>query len=344
MTARQSASKKIKTSVKRARTKQSRRKTSPRVKKIIVFILVSLLSVGFLGGYALLNKLNKQFASAESSTSLDDSYGTVLFVVLDDLSKETPTIKKLEYSIFDYENKKIYTYSVKPSFEVTLGGKFGTEPVASFMALGALNNEDRIQGGISFVNKALLSLFAFPTDKYVYVSEQEAWSWEGLLKEGSFWPLLLDGRGANTYTNIPLDEAYKLSKFISSLPEDRRVTTDVSASTLSSLDETVREITIGSKMAQEAKSIAVLNATSYEGVASFGARVVNNLGGRVVSIDNSDNKFAEDFIVSDSPEDYSVQLLSKAFGINKIISKDVAKQYVTDNQLYRADILLILGK
>ena len=96
-------------------------------------------------------------------------------------------------------------------------------------------------------------------------------------------------------------------------------------------------------MAKEAKSIVVLNATSLAGVASFGARVVNNLGGRVVSVDNAENKFSEDFIVTDDPNDYSVRLLSGVFGISKVISKDVAKQYVTDNQLHRADILLILG-
>jgi hypothetical protein len=326
------------------RKKQSRRKTNPKVKKILVFVFVFLLTATILGGYLTFNKINKQFASAESTSSLDQSYSSLLLVVVDDFTKDNPAIKKLEYRIYDFDGKKSYTYNVDTDYKVELGGKFGTEPVSNFLALGALNEDDAISGGIKFVNNAVFKLFAFPVDRYVYIDESSAWGWEGLFKYGQFWPLLLEGRGDGSHTNAKLDELYSLSKFIQSLPEDRAVTATLDETLFSGMDEAFREITIGSKFAQEAKSIAVLNATNTSGVASFGARVINNLGGRVVSIDNSDNKFAEDFIVSDDPEDYTVVAMSRAFGISKIINKESAKQYVTDNQLYRADILLILGK
>ena len=322
----------------------ARKKTSPKRKKIIVFIIVSLLSVSFVGGFALFNRLNKQFASAESTSSLDQSYNTLLFVVVDDFSKETPTIKKLEYKVYDLENKKIYSYNVSPAYKAELQGKFGNEPVSNFLALGALNDDNNASGGINFVNDAVFDLFAFPVDKYVYVDEDNAWGWGGLFKDGQFWPLLLGGRGNGAYTNAKLDELYRISNFISGLPEDRIINVDISTASNDSIDDNFREMTIGSKLAKEAKSIVVLNATSLAGVASFAARVVSNLGGRVVSVDNAENKFSEDFIVADDPQDYSVRLLSRVFDIPKIISKEIAKQYVTDNQLYRADILLILGK
>lgn len=329
----------------RKTTRNTRKKTNHKNKKIIVFILVSLLSVGFIGGFAVFNKLNKQFASAESNSSLNQSYSTMLFVVVDDFSKGTPTIKKLQYKVYDLESKRIYSYNVEPSYKVELQGKFGNEPVSNFLALGALNGDGTVTGGFNFVNKAVFDLFAFPVDRYVYVNDDNAWGWEGFFNDGRFLyilgTLLTDQHSNNLYTNVQLDELYKLSRFISGLPEDRIVATEMSANL--NADDNFREMTISSKLAQEAKSIAVLNATPTAGVATFGARVVNNLGGRVVSVDNAENKFSENFIVADNPEDYSVLLLSRVFGISKVISKDSAKQYVTDNQLYRSDILLILG-
>lgn len=331
----------------RITAKNFRKKRNPKNKKIIVFIIISLLSVGLIGGFIFVNRLNKQFVSAESTSSLDQSYSTVLFVVVDDFSKETPTIKKLEYKVYDLENKKIYSYNVNPAYKVELRGKFGNEPVSNFLALGGLNGDGKVTDGINFVNTAVFDLFAFPVDRYVYTTDASSWGWEGLFKDGRFLYVLgtlLTEQHSNVYTNMRLDELYQLSRFISGLPEDRIISTDISTVVNNTADDSFRELTIGSKLAQEAKSIAVLNATSLAGVATFGARVVSNLGGRVVSVDNAENKFSEDFIVSDNPDDYSVLLLSRVFGISKVISKESAKQYVTDNQLYRADILLILGK
>lgn len=332
-----------------SKTKKRNKRVSPvvkSIKKVALVVLVTFVAGVFISGTLAWNSLNAKFADAQSASSLNQSFYTLLYVIVDDIKVDTPVIKEMKYSVIDLEGKRIDTYDIPQNFEFTVP-KFGNVTINKLFALGQLNSTNKLEGGVNFVNAAVFNYFAFPADKYVYVSVDHAAVWNNVFKTGTFIPAMLEliepGANNDLYTNLIPRDLYNLSNFIKGLPEDRFSDSEITNATSVVLDDAFREVSLGGEFAKEAKSIAVLNATDTAGVASFAARVINNMGGRVVAVDNSEEKYSENFIISDEKEGYSTQSLAHAFGITKIIDKASAKQSITDDEIYRADILLILG-
>ena len=108
------------------------------------------------------------------------------------------------------------------------------------------------------------------------------------------------------------------------------------------LDEELLDLTFDSIISREKKSIAILNGTSISGVANYGSRLVNNIGGRVVAVGNTQNDYEKSVIISDDPTTESTQILQKIFKIENIISDFEAGKF-NESEIDRSDITIIFG-
>lgn len=320
------------------------------IARVSVVLLTFLISAIFLGTYSLYKYVNQTFASALSSSDslLENSIPTVTYIVIDDFKNDPPTIKKVSYIIFDKNTKKVTLYDLPVDHNFEIPGKFGSENLSKMFALGGLNSEMSLESGSLTISRAIFKLFGFRSDKYILVSSEHESFFDSLWRSGGFINLLKVGRLTNLedalLTNMNLKEIYNLLSFIDTLPRDRIVDdkAPLCFCDTQNFDDLVRDLTLESEVSLEKKNIAILNGTNYSGLASFGARVVRNIGGRVVAIDNTERFYDNSYIVADDINSKTVEFLSSVFKIDNIIQKEQSHSF-NENEIDRSDVVVIFG-
>lgn len=328
------------------------RSVKKNVHKAIIVSILFVLSLTFLFSYSFYKYLNQNFASALSSTSysiLDDTIPTLSYIVTEDLNADPIVIKKVNFILFDKANNKVSIYNVLVNTDYEIPGKFGRDEFSKLFALGAMNSDNPLESGTKIVNRSLFKLFGFKVDKFVLTDFTHESFFDRLWREGGFINLIslkniysLEG---SLKTDMDLREFYGLLSFVYSLPQDRiidEVNTPKSFNSTQSFDDQMREVTYDSDISNEKKNIAVLNGTNYNGIASFGSRVVSNVGGRIVAVTNTEKFYDKSVIIADDVNSNTVMFLSRVFMIPEIIQKDEARSF-TENEIDRADITIIFG-
>jgi hypothetical protein len=196
----------------------------------------------------------------------------------------------------------------------------------------------------------VLKLFGFKSDKYLVVDSSYETQFNNFIISGNILELI-DGDLFEEYsekvnTNLDIREIYTLSNILGSIPEDRvylKEYINTYSDSSEVIDKEIQEFTISSPMNEEKKSIAVLNGSTNHGVAGFGARVIKNLGGRIVAISNAPAKFQESYMVVDDKSSETVNMISDVFNIEKVISKSQVTELDDTDYIDRADIIVVLG-
>ena len=335
------------------RTRVSSRNKSGLYKAVIAG-LVFTFSVGFLAIYSINRYLNQTFASAYSSseTSKDtflDEITAVSYIVVDDIKADPINVTSVNFYIFDKDSKKITNYVVPLNLKLDAGESFGEEEFSKIFALGQMNAKEPVMGGLSAVNKSLFKLFGLKPSRYILVSVNESDFLESFFNGSSYLKLLgiseITQLKNSLVTNLTLREFYKLIDFRKSLPDDRMSKVAPTADfykDLTQIDDVIKDMTYDSPVAQEKKNIAVLNGTGKAGIALFGSRLVSNLGGRVVAINNTQTTYDKSVVITDDLESETAHVLANIFGISEIISKESARNF-SENEIFRSDITIIIG-
>jgi hypothetical protein len=104
-----------------------------------------------------------------------------------------------------------------------------------------------------------------------------------------------------------------------------------------------------SKIRQEDLTIAVLNSTEHFGLAERVSRIIENIGGRVIEIGNTENsKFpahpADGQVPNSECEIRSKKLLKKSYTVKKLMKIFSCQRGGGDLENYRAEVVLILGE
>jgi hypothetical protein len=328
------------------------RKASKSIKKYGIAFVLFFLSLGFLGTLSLYKYVHQNMASALSPSThsiSDDLYPAISYVVVDSFESEPVMVESVKFILIDKSSNKLVSYEVPLSISVDVPGKYGEEEFSKIFALGGLNSEDKLLGGTSLISRTLFKVFGFKPDKFVLIENKLKSDFDDYWSGGELFSLLdsdhLTSFPQSLKTDLDLKEFLEINKFLNSLPSDRFIEKFLTSSYVENenlLDEEFRDITFESKLSTEKKDIAVLNGTEYSGVASFGARVVRNFGGRIVAIGNSNELHRETILVVDSKESSTVRELSYIFDNPKVIEHSEAPQY-TESEFDRADIVLILG-
>jgi hypothetical protein len=321
--------------------------------RTLLALSLFLFSLVFLGGYFAYQRLNKSFASALDSSSdsysaISDQFPTLVYAVVPDLKSNPLIILDLKYLVFDKSNKKVLAYSIPVEYKFDIAGKYGEEEISKVLALGALNSEHPLEDGTRILKNSILKIFGFKVDKFLLTSSNSRSLFDDLLGNGSFLDLLklkdFMKVGDEFRTDLTLEEFYSLFTFVKSIPNDRLlnkvlVPGDLIDPTI--LDSSFEDIGLDSYISQESKSISVLNGTDISGVASLGARVVKNMGGRVVALGNADKTYSLSVIVADDPNSQTCRFLSRVFNIKNIVNK--TGNYVQEHEVDRSDIVIIMG-
>jgi hypothetical protein len=145
-------------------------------------------------------------------------------------------------------------------------------------------------------------------------------------------------------TSFSLSSFYQTQQFLSSVKEDSFIKKTLSAEDLSSTDDIFEDMTLSSEIAKEKKTIAVLNGTDLSGVATLGSRVIKNMGGRVVAIENALDKgnYPNTVLIVDDMNFKTVSYIKKSFNISTVYTKEESP-FTKESSIDRSDITLILG-
>jgi hypothetical protein len=146
-------------------------------------------------------------------------------------------------------------------------------------------------------------------------------------------------------TNLSLREIFDIYLFTRSLPSDRVFDKEIGVTYLentATLDEELKDLTFDSLLSEEQKSVAILNGSDSPGVAAFGARLVENYGGRVVAIGNAAHAYEKSMIITDDTTSESTRIISNLFAIKEIVLKSEMREF-SETEISRSDITIILG-
>ena len=320
-------------------------------KKAISVLGILSFSLAILFGVFTFNKLNQQFASAQSSSSFDiqgESFYSVAYMIVDDFDEEPVTLSKLYFLIIDKESLRLINYEIPVLAQIDVPGKYSIEPFSNILALGSLNDTDMLLGGANLVNLSILKLFGFPVDRFVLVDHSYEQYLDNLVNGETAFSMLdidLSKFKSSLKTNLTLKEFADLYKFSNSLPYDRIVKKTLTESYIentSLIDDELLDVTFSGNISKENLSIAVLNGTTESGVANFGARVVRNMGGRVVAVGNAYNDHVKSLIIANDPSSNTVRLLAHALNIEDVLSIEDASDYI-ESEISRADMTIIVG-
>jgi len=326
-------------------------------KKVIYRTLIAFslffVSIVFLSSFLMYQRLNSSFALASDYKNTDysvisDQFPTLVYAVVDDLKTNPLIIKDLKYLIFDRSNKKVLVYTIPAEYKFDIAGKYGVEEISKVLALGALNSQNPLEDGSKVLKNSILKIFGFKVDRFLLASKNSRALFDDLLGNGSFLDLLRLRDFLEVHdefkTDLSLEEFYSLFTFVKSIPNDRLIARTLSQNDFEDstvIDSSYEDISLNSYLSSESKSISVLNGTDISGVASLGARVVKNMGGRVVALGNSDRTYSEGVLVCDDLNSETCKFLRRVFNINKVVEK--SENYVQEHEVDRSDIVVILG-
>lgn len=350
-------SKNLERSRKSAKNWKRNMKSSNKSKKYKALLgnylaLFSLFVGSFLlvFGFLTYKKINQSFASAYSPTSFDlrhENLFAIAFVTVDDLKQSDIRIDTAKVHLFDVSSNKHLEFDFDSSLELDVAGRYANEPLEKVLELGTSIHNDDLIAGKNVLNSSLSKKVGFNIDKFIVVDTALAPQLETAIFSGNLdsymnWDVVTN-LNDSMLTDLRLSEFYFIHKLLSTNTFDSDTVIAVSTDTTPEyIDSQIRDLTFDSEIAYEKKSVAVLNGTNHAGVAGFGSRIVENLGGRVVGVDNASQQYEKSQLIVDDKNSKTARALARYFKNIEIIEKSAIDD-MQGSEFVRADIVLILG-
>jgi hypothetical protein len=341
----------------RRSARYKRKSRNNKLKKYLGIFTLFIVFLLFLGFYAFYKQFHQSYISAASATSDNfgdkDFYSVALISTQDEFAQSPLILDKIKILFVSPKHDNFTVYEVPTDFEVDMPGKFGNEKISKSFALGTMGcgtvgeapSEDCFSKGLNYTITNLENLTANKIDRFVLVEPSlNDFSEEILINSNPrkfFNRLEIKSLRKSLKTDMTFSDFLHFYSLIRSYSKK-----DVSHETFNApenFDAFLRELTFDSNLAEEKKSIAVLNGTSVSGLASFGSRVVKNRGGHVVSVDNAVNNYEESYLIASNKEDLTVKYLAAFFGIKNIYNKGELSTVSSETVTERTDVTLILG-
>lgn len=329
--------------------------------KIALAALALLVSIVLIGKTVnLISSLNRSY-SPELGVNKHYALNQELVANVVMLSLQgDQTFKLTVISLHPNENKAIVLNIANETY-LELPKGLGAWPLSSVWRLG---QEEQPPQGASLLKLAVSQLLGLPIDGLI-IFEQSQFNRSAteLLGEWRKNPWLLLTFLKSVKTDLSLTEVMWFLKQATSLRSDRIITLDLAESVITEskllpdssrvlsvdqvkLDLFVREKMSDRRIAQEAATIAIFNATKYQGLASHAARMVTNLGGNVVLISNSTQQLSNSKVLLKEPSNQAHQ--QTATRMSQIFAPSCLQQscLVDDPKIVnsRAQVLIVLGE
>ena len=283
-----------------------------------------VLGVSLVWGTLYLWKFFTQpFASAASSFQNNESWDgktplNLMYLVVSDVSELAPTTHGVGLLTFNPTQGSFSAITVPSTYP----------SLHNLYALGRLS-EDR--DGLRRVRDELADLMGVAINGYVLVGEA------GLAKAGSLFPADGDVKDYITFANLRylptvweigrqnlltdlgVGDILRIFWYIISLRSDNTNVLSLSPEVLQDqvlLDHKITPFLQDEQMVGEHLKIQILNGSGVPGVAAQAARIIKNLGGEVIRVDNYERRdLVKGFLVTDSSGTYTAAQLSKIFNL-----------------------------
>lgn len=327
-------------------SKRRSSKLSKNHKSYLSYILLSgfcLLFFVCLYAYKSFTK-SITFASTSSSTDIKSSeIYTIAYGVVEDISSEDPQeLEKLSLIVVDKTDERVISYTIPLATEVDMPGTFGQESISKTLYFYNLNKSTYFDGH-EYLRATLRNLTGYSIDKYVLVDKDVAEEATELLssKSGASLSNILSLRSKTDLmrTNLSLAEIYEFYSLVATLPVERYMSKTFDFNTI---DKEIYDLTIDSVVSREGKNVSILNGSPLAGVATFGSRVVQNMGSRVVAINNTNALYEQSYLIVDDPNSETVKEIQKAFKFKNVVLK-TQNAVVNEEEVARSDIILVFG-
>jgi hypothetical protein len=311
--------------------------------------ILLILLIGKL--FVVLASLNKPFTEdfkVAKTYTWNGTYSVNVVVKADDLSLIN----------YDPVNSLVTVIKVPDDTQISLPKGYGNYPASSIYELG---EAERPPVGASLIKASFAHLFGLPVDGFILVEKSEKFhTIEEFVEQSRHSPLSVVELVSHIKTDLSPLETFKLFAAINRLRQDKIQYVDIGRTNITEsklLPDTTRVLGIDSihldlfvrqrlkdqSMVADEISIAIFNATDHPGLAQEAARVITNLGGNVISVNNT-SKLLEtsQVIAAKNSKEKSRIRLSQMFAPQCVkggCSSDDDKVISS-----RADITVVLGE
>lgn len=329
-----------------------------------MFLLATVavgLSTALLTGLSLYRFLKAPFTQAAGGGVVSPSWQgkeplSLALVLLEDRNQPTSAVTDLYILQIDPSRQRYGLVNVDVNTEVALPMGFGRSTLAQAYSQG---NFLQIPQGTYFLLQALAKATAVPVQGYL-ITDRVGWEqlgaefghpqpqdlgayfgWDKLRRPRDFF-LVTHGL---LRTNLEVGELGRLILFLRQAPSGNVVSWRWEAGDEEArlrLDERWRQALADLQVLAEGRRVLILNGTDRVGLASFGARVVTNLGGQVLDAGNAAHSFPTSKLVAYDPYCYTVRVLAEKLGITEVETY-LESRHGEEPGVARADITVILG-
>lgn len=309
---------------------ESRNKKNKKIKLALSVLLIVAVTI-FAGNiFKLVSSLFKPFNNSFDQRSYRWDGGSNLYLAArNDADKEN-----ISLIVFSPGDGKLSIVNIPSQTYVEVPGGYGSWQIRSIFDLG-----EKDRKGSAFLKSSLSDFFGLPIEGYI----------EFNILQVKNNPLNLLASKGNMRTDLTVLELIRLFFGLKGVRADKIVEFDLKS--LGGLEEksladgsnvyvanTRLDIFTSENLAdpdirKEQLSIAVLNGTSFPGLAQKYSRMISNLGGNVIIADNSETQFKNSFVFGE--ESKTKKKLLQIFGskYDKIEQPDS-----------RAQVTVVLGE
>lgn len=287
---------------------------------------------GLFAGTSLYGNYSKANSNDNKNTRIDfeKSNISILVAKLEDLNDDLSLVNDIYLININLDNNTFGVFDIDTTQQLKYAENLGNGDLEKLNAITYVENEDFSD----ILEQTILINYSINVDKFILIDEKFDESLDIYL-DGNLYDVskikninkvrkMLIEISANSVSDIVSVDIIKLYNFFRNVDEKHYKTQAISDK--KTLMKKWRSYnSISSDIQTEQVKVFIANASmnpKIPGLASWGEKVVANVGGSVMHIDNSFLELDESVIITESLELNTYKLLAKQFGINNVILKD----------------------
>lgn len=268
--------------------KRIRGQKTKRIHRFVFFSLFFIFLI-FLGGmsYKISGLLRRSVWGGQNQLNL----------VFDPAITGQPVL----VAFFNPNEKSLNILSIPTGTLIEAVGGYGPYRVESLFGLGELDG----RGG-EVLTTSLQEYLGVPIDAYASMQSAKRKVQSAKEAKDSILGVFSSFLKNEGKTNLTKWDLVRLWWKTNNIPEDKIKIVDLA-------EQPINGLAVDEKIRQEDLAIAVLNATDQPGLATKRARLVENIGGRVIGIGDKENEKCQIRSEKKFKNSYTVKRLSKIF-------------------------------
>ena len=323
---------------------QSRSKFRKTFRRFFAAVAVLLAALLIIGAYSFLKLFFSPLDSAagsyfQNSSSWDGKMPlSLIYLEVSDITVKSPQTFSISVLSFNPTQGLFTTIKIPPSYK-------NLEELYGLGEIGAA------EGGVGVVAQKVQQLLGIPIDGYIVIDRsglqelqslfpgisgvKEALILSNILKLPQLWTV----RRSSTKISLDIPGILRVVWYLMHVRSDRIADLSLSPELLddpTGLDRKISPYLRDDQLATEHLKVQVLNGTRERGLASTAARIVKNIGGEVIRVDNFERQdLVKGYLLMESGS-YTASRLARIFGVSD-------SRPPREGAEARANITLILG-